>query len=414
MVYARSRGNGDEEDAELWRGSCSGWRRGKEDREGALAVRSLLKKRRNRREGLAYDNKWHWKEVQYLSSAEGGSLEDCARAKLSVVGSLQRVKRNATAVHRAGAVVLQFPANIFQVSKMRCDFYIIFKLVELPLRHFHACATRERSFIESVNYGNEATNGALEYLIALTQSLGTVQCAKVREGFNGPKAPHSKLCPRTQERIAFSTAGLVKIFGVTPLPRILAVACAAFKGVTDTEGYRLQIILRKLSEEWPLLNSITRDEHGSAFADVTYGGYVIICTGLLVGQLTEELRYPVMESFFLGIGVLFYSILGGLELASIELLRPELVDNAGILGGLSLLMALVFIFDIITGSKRRKHQQLKVEHYWKGVTKPTMHVSTSTRGTQTDSDMEDEDEIISIASFPPPPTSLDVTTKLPR
>ncbi|XP_071444694.1 uncharacterized protein [Hetaerina americana] len=197
------------------------------------------------------------------------------------------------------------------------------------------------------------------------------------------------------------------------LELILAVICITFKQVTDDEGTRLQIILRKLSEEWPLLNSITWDEHGSSLADVTYGGYVIICAGLLAGQIAGELKYPVMECFFLGLGVILYSALGGLELASLELLRPELVDNAAILGCLSLLMALIFIFDLIAGTKRRKQQNQKVDHYWKGVT-ISKSISTSTRGTQIDPDLDDEDEILSIASLPLPPPPGGVKTDTPR
>ncbi|XP_071444695.1 uncharacterized protein [Hetaerina americana] len=196
------------------------------------------------------------------------------------------------------------------------------------------------------------------------------------------------------------------------LELILAVICITFKQVTDDEGTRLQIILRKLSEEWPLLNSITWDEHGSSLADVTYGGYVIICAGLLAGQIAGELKYPVMECFFLGLGVILYSALGGLELASLELLRPELVDNAAILGCLSLLMALIFIFDLIAGTKRRKQQNQKVDHYWKGVT-ISKSISTSTRGTQIDPDLDDEDEILSIASLPLPPPPGGVKTDTP-
>ncbi|XP_046399468.1 uncharacterized protein LOC124165961 isoform X1 [Ischnura elegans] len=201
------------------------------------------------------------------------------------------------------------------------------------------------------------------------------------------------------------------IFKVLEL--LLAIACVTFKQVTDDEGTRLQIILRKLSEEWPFLNSITWDEHGSSLADVTYGGYVIICAGLLAGQLAGELKYPLMEYFFLGVGIILYGALGGLELASLELLRPELVDNAAILGTLSLLMTLLFIFDLIAGNKRRKKQHQKVDHYWRGVT-VTKSISTSTRGTQIDSDLDDEDEILSVASLPLPPPPGGIKTDMPR
>ncbi|XP_046399475.1 uncharacterized protein LOC124165961 isoform X2 [Ischnura elegans] len=200
------------------------------------------------------------------------------------------------------------------------------------------------------------------------------------------------------------------IFKVLEL--LLAIACVTFKQVTDDEGTRLQIILRKLSEEWPFLNSITWDEHGSSLADVTYGGYVIICAGLLAGQLAGELKYPLMEYFFLGVGIILYGALGGLELASLELLRPELVDNAAILGTLSLLMTLLFIFDLIAGNKRRKKQHQKVDHYWRGVT-VTKSISTSTRGTQIDSDLDDEDEILSVASLPLPPPPGGIKTDMP-
>lgn len=48
--------------------------------------------------------------------------------------------------------------------------------------------------------------------------------------------------------------------------------------------------LEKLSREWPGLNNITWDENGALLADVTFGGFVIITLGLLIGQLCGELR----------------------------------------------------------------------------------------------------------------------------
>ena len=66
--------------------------------------------------------------------------------------------------------------------------------------------------------------------------------------------------------------------------------CLVLKRVTDYDASRLFYLLENLSYEWPLLNNITWDEHGAAFVDITYGGYVIICSGLILAAACGELK----------------------------------------------------------------------------------------------------------------------------
>ncbi|KAF5306869.1 hypothetical protein FQA39_LY00099 [Lamprigera yunnana] len=143
--------------------------------------------------------------------------------------------------------------------------------------------------------------------------------------------------------MAFDRWALLKIFEVG-----FAVACLTAKRVTDDEASRLFLYLQKLSREWSLLNNITWDKVGSAVADATYGGYILITLGLLFGKITGELPTPkrVVEIFLLGIGALLYVVLGSLEFAALDSVPQDLVDNAAILGTLSLVTAILFLIDL--------------------------------------------------------------------
>ncbi|KAJ4444519.1 hypothetical protein ANN_06313 [Periplaneta americana] len=117
--------------------------------------------------------------------------------------------------------------------------------------------------------------------------------------------------------------------------------------VTDDEASRNFYRLRKLSEEWPLLNNVTWNLDGAIFTYITFGSYIIITLGLLIGYLTGELKHGrIMEKFFLGIGALVFIIVGSLVYASLESVPPELVKNSAILGTLALLTGLLFLLDI--------------------------------------------------------------------
>ncbi|KAG8304086.1 hypothetical protein J6590_102768 [Homalodisca vitripennis] len=71
---------------------------------------------------------------------------------------------------------------------------------------------------------------------------------------------------------------------------ILCVVCLVYKRYTDNEAIKVFYHLEKLSREWPLLNNVTWDENGALLADVTFGGFAIVVLGLLIGQLTGELK----------------------------------------------------------------------------------------------------------------------------
>lgn len=66
--------------------------------------------------------------------------------------------------------------------------------------------------------------------------------------------------------------------------------CLLYKRWTDAEASRLFYYFEKTSREWPLLNNVTRNGAGSLFADVTFGGYIIICVALFIAYLMGELK----------------------------------------------------------------------------------------------------------------------------
>ncbi|CAG2068985.1 unnamed protein product [Timema podura] len=74
---------------------------------------------------------------------------------------------------------------------------------------------------------------------------------------------------------------------------MLCITCIIYKRVMDDVEDRMTVQREKLSRAWSLLNKITWDVNGSSFADITYGGYTIICTGLLIGHLCSALTHPV-------------------------------------------------------------------------------------------------------------------------
>ncbi|CAK1547443.1 unnamed protein product [Leptosia nina] len=130
---------------------------------------------------------------------------------------------------------------------------------------------------------------------------------------------------------------------------LFCVACLVAKRVSTDDEARLALLLQKLSREWSLLNSITWDGSGSAFADATYGGYVIITFGLIFGRVFQEIPRGrrILEGILLGFGLLFFLVLGGLELASLDAIPDTLTVNAAVLGALSLAVAALFLLDLM-------------------------------------------------------------------
>ncbi|KRT80334.1 hypothetical protein AMK59_8146 [Oryctes borbonicus] len=142
------------------------------------------------------------------------------------------------------------------------------------------------------------------------------------------------------------------------------IACLTCKRVTDDEASRLFLYLQKLSREWSLLNNVTWDRIGSAVADAAYGGYIIITSALLIGRIFGELptKRRIVEIILLLIGAFLFVVLGGLELAALESVPSDLVDNAAILGTLSLVTAALFLLDIAgpKGKSEKGIQHIKV------------------------------------------------------
>lgn len=67
--------------------------------------------------------------------------------------------------------------------------------------------------------------------------------------------------------------------------------------------------------------------------------------------------YYLKEIFFLGLGVILFGIVGALALASIESIPEDLIDNAAVLGALTLITALVFIADLLISPPRKKDKE---------------------------------------------------------
>ncbi|XP_022921051.1 uncharacterized protein [Onthophagus taurus] len=144
------------------------------------------------------------------------------------------------------------------------------------------------------------------------------------------------------------------------LELIFVVSCLICKRVTDDETSRLFLYLQKLSREWSLLTSVTWDKIGSSVADATYGGFSIVTTALFIGKLVGELPNGrrITEIILLLVGTVLFIVLGALELAALENLPKDLVDNAAVLGSLSLATAFLFLLDL-TGPKGNKKASLK-------------------------------------------------------
>lgn len=159
--------------------------------------------------------------------------------------------------------------------------------------------------------------------------------------------------------MAFDKWTVLKIFEVC-----FALACFITKRVTDDEASRLFLYLQKLSREWSLLNNVTWDKVGSAVADATYGGYILITFGLLFAKIANEIPTArrVLEIFLLGVGALLYIVLGSLEFAALDSVPPDLVDNAAVLGTLSLITAALFLLDLAgPRAKKAKPEPLKIQ-----------------------------------------------------
>nr|XP_034830454.1 uncharacterized protein LOC117987538 [Maniola hyperantus] len=167
------------------------------------------------------------------------------------------------------------------------------------------------------------------------------------------------------------------------------VACLVTKRVSSDDEARLALLLQKLSREWSLLTSVTWDNIGGAFADAVYGGYVIITFALILGRVFHEIPKGrrILESILLGFGMLFFLVLGGLELASLDSVPHNLIVNASVLGSLSLVVAVLFLIDLMAP-----------------------RIYTATRPSQTDNTISSpkSEKKVSIVTQAVQPPSLDV------
>ncbi|XP_050420919.1 uncharacterized protein LOC126833547 [Adelges cooleyi] len=142
---------------------------------------------------------------------------------------------------------------------------------------------------------------------------------------------------------------------------ILCLSCLLYKRWADANASRLFYLLEKTSREWPLLNSITRNGAGSLFADVTFGGYVIICIALFIAYLMDELKNSKKtETFLLAIGAILFIAVGCLVVTTIDSIPENLIVNALVLSSLSIITGMVFILDICLSSKQDSDKKSKL------------------------------------------------------
>lgn len=134
---------------------------------------------------------------------------------------------------------------------------------------------------------------------------------------------------------------------------ILCLSCLLYKRWSDAEATRLFYFFEKSSREWPLLNNITRNGAGSLFADVTFGGYIIICVALYIAYLMGELKNSKKtESFLLVIGAALFIAVGCLVLTTVDSVPGNLIINALVLGTLSIVTGMVFVLDTCLSNRR--------------------------------------------------------------
>ncbi|KAG5682180.1 hypothetical protein PVAND_011548 [Polypedilum vanderplanki] len=125
------------------------------------------------------------------------------------------------------------------------------------------------------------------------------------------------------------------------------LACLGVKFWTDVEARRVFYIRQKYSREWSLLHNIFWNTKGDAFAWITYGGYSIITLLFGISICIDPKSRPIYaEKIFLFIGSLMFFGVAALVLASIDQVPDDLIDNAIILGVLSLLVAFLFLIDM--------------------------------------------------------------------
>nr|XP_023023281.1 uncharacterized protein LOC111511495 [Leptinotarsa decemlineata] len=169
----------------------------------------------------------------------------------------------------------------------------------------------------------------------------------------------------------FNRWTVLKIFEV-----ILVGVCLIFKRVTDDEASRVFLYLQKISREWSLLNNITWSRVGASVADTTYGGYFIITTALLIGHIAGEIPTSkrITEYILLGLGAVLFVVMGSLSYAALDSVPPNLIDNAAIVGTVSLVTAGLFLLDM-AGPKAKKSS--KVSPSAKKIIKPTEPKSIS-------------------------------------
>ncbi|KAJ8945732.1 hypothetical protein NQ314_009095 [Rhamnusium bicolor] len=175
---------------------------------------------------------------------------------------------------------------------------------------------------------------------------------------------------------------------------VLVTVCLTFKRVTDDEASRLFLYLQKLSREWSLLNNVTWSKVGAAVADATYGGYLIITAAFFcwtsdggVAHSQENNRIYITWNwghFIHCAGTIWEDISlvqyggekGSLSFAALDSVPPDLVDNAAIVGTVSLVTGALFLLDM-GGPKAKKPSQSQTKTRRDSAYKPSVPRSIS-------------------------------------
>ncbi|XP_055312513.1 uncharacterized protein LOC129574470 [Sitodiplosis mosellana] len=141
------------------------------------------------------------------------------------------------------------------------------------------------------------------------------------------------------------------------------IACFVTKVITDLEARRVFLRNQKYSREWSLLHNITWSSAGNTFANITYGGFSLITTLMLISRCIDASSRPsLIEKIFLIVGMLCFLAMGGIVLAAFDQVPWELHDNSIILGCLSFFVALVMMYDLADPMARHVTDMTQTEH----------------------------------------------------
>ncbi|XP_031632508.1 putative cyclin-dependent serine/threonine-protein kinase DDB_G0272797/DDB_G0274007 isoform X2 [Contarinia nasturtii] len=187
------------------------------------------------------------------------------------------------------------------------------------------------------------------------------------------------------------------------------IACFVTKVITDLESRRVFLRNQKYSREWSLLHNITWSSAGNTFANITYGGFSLITTLMLISRCIDANTRPsLIEKIFLIVGMLCFFAMGGIVLAAFDQVPWELHDNSIILGCLSFFVALVMLYDLSDPMARHVTDTTQTDNE---ITMP-QHQS-QTPPPQQQQQPQKQQKIVTVSETVPSNTTIGIQVKEP-